>query len=112
MTQEQLDTLVEMWVKCMDIGTNGFELKVNKSITYPDLFCIGVEHKSIDSIILPYDRVNSISDEPKDIAEKVFELLDLIYKYGDQWLRDQENYRGDKLAEKWDNDRKEKLEND
>ena len=111
MTQKELDSLVEMWVMCNQTSTNGFELVVNQSMTYPDLFCIGIEHKSIDSIILPYDKVNSISDTPKDITKKVFELLQQIYENGDEWLQDEIDHEADKAAERWDNDRKSDLEN-
>jgi len=109
MTQEQLDTLVEMWVMCMDTSTNGFKIK--RSVwQHNEKVEIFVSHDNILDVTLPSDCVSQ-TDEPKDIAEKVFELLDLIYKNGDQWLQDELDYHGDKLADRWDDERKSRLEN-
>ena len=106
MTQLELDTLVEMWVKCTEIGLGDYSLWAsprNKVGSCPILIC----HKT-KSLDLHFGFVRE-SYTPKERMNVVFELLDQIYKKGDEWL--QEDYQADKQAEKWDNDRKSKLEN-
>lgn len=109
MTQKELDSLVEMWVMCMDMGTNGFRLR-RSYYEHNGKVEVFVIHDDICKIDLPSDYVLKTT-EPKDITKKVYELLDQIYKYGDQWLQDEKDYHADKLAEKWDDERKNDLEN-
>jgi DNA-binding HxlR family transcriptional regulator len=78
---------------------------------FTDRKMILVENKNVENIELPYEYIKD-HYSPKEKAKIVISLLEQIIENGEEWLRDEENYHGDKLAEKGDNQYKEKLEND
>jgi len=108
MTQEQLDTLIEVWCLTAQESLGFFELA---SVESGMITRISICNENINNINLPHELLIS-SYTPKEKAKIVISLLEQIVENGDQWLRDEENYHGDKLAEKGDNDYKSNLEND
>lgn len=110
MTQEQLDTLTEMWCLTAEESLGDFELVKVYSV-FPQKVIINIESKKIENISLPWEYFKD-HYTPKEKAKIVISLLEQIRDNGEQWLRDEENYHGDKLAEKGDNDYKSNLEND
>lgn len=107
MTQLELDTLVEMWVKCTEIGLGDYSLMAfprNNFGSSPILIC----HKT-KILDLPFGFIRE-SYTPKERMNVVFELLGQIYKNGDEWLQQEKDYHADKLAERWDDNRKNDLE--
>ena len=59
---------------------------------------------------MPYEIIKN-SYSPKEKAKIIISLLEQIVENGEQWLQDELDYRGDNMAEKWDNERKSNLEN-
>lgn len=110
MTQEQLDTLTELWCLTAQESLGDYEVYV-ENLSNPIYTRIEVVNLEIENIKLPFEVIKD-HYTPKEKAKIVISLLEQIVENGDQWLRDEENYHGDKMAEKGDNDYKERLEND
>lgn len=111
MNQEQLDTLVELWCLTAQESLGDYELVVESLLTKPTHYRINLQHEVIDKRMLPFEFILG-HYTPKEKAKIVISLLEQIVNNGDQWLRDEENYYGDKLAEKGDDDYKSNKEND
>ena len=110
MTQEQLDTLIEVWCLTAQESLGDYGLDIEKSEKFTDSDLISMVNKNIYMVDLPYEYIRK-AYTPKEKAKIVISLLEQIRDNGDQWLRDEENYHADKLAEKGDNDYKSRLEN-
>ena len=110
MTQETLDMVVHAYCEGCQEFIGDYEL-VRYNSEWTTRCAIQIKHKDIENVSLPWEYIKN-NYTPKEKSKIVISLLEQIIENGDQWLRDEENYHADKLAEKWDNDRKEKLEND
>lgn len=110
MTQETLDMVVHAYCEGCQEFIGDYEL-VRYNSEWTTRCAIQIKHKDIENVSLPWEYIKN-AYSPKEKAKIVISLLEQIVGNGEQWLRDEENYHGDKLAEKGDNDFKEKLEND
>jgi hypothetical protein len=111
MTQETLDMVVHAYCEGCQEFIGDYELEVQLSPFKKDIYHLFVKNKSIENMFLPFEIIKD-HYTPKEKAKIVISLLEQIVENGHQWLRDEENYHGDKMAEKGDNDYKERLEND
>jgi hypothetical protein len=109
MTQEQLDTLVEMWCLTAQESLGDYELEV-KGTVHKGMYQVNVECEEIDNYTLPFEYIYD-TYTPKEKVKIIISLLKQIIENGDQWLQDELDYHGDKLAENGDNDYKSNLEN-
>ena len=110
MTQEQLDTLIEVYCLTAQESLGDFEL-VRYNSEWTTRCAIQIKHKDIENVSLPWEYIKN-AYTPKEKAKIVISLLEQIIENGDQWLQDEADYHVDKLAEKWDNEYKSNLEND
>ena len=110
MTQEQLDILIELWCLTAQESLGDFELEVTEEQW---LLCnkVSIIHPNIQNVSLEWEYIKD-HYTPKEKAKIVISLLEQIIENGEEWLRDEENYHGDKMAEKGDNEFKNNLEND
>lgn len=110
MTQETVDIVVHAYCEGCQEFIGDYELLVEPSV-FDNTVIISVINKNIQRINLPFEYIKE-SFTPKEKAKIVISLLELIKENYDKWMDDEEDYHGDKLAERWDNDRKANLEND
>ena len=110
MTQETVDFFVEGWCLTVQESLGGFEIVVKDPKYFTDRKMILIENKNIENIELPYEYIK-YHYTPKEKAKVIICLLELIISEGDEWLQSDMDYVGDKILEKWDNDRKSNLEN-
>lgn len=107
MTQETLDMVVHAYCEGCQEFIGDYEVKVtNQDSVY---LKISVLHHNIKDVLMPYYYVGTTLS-PKAKSEIIIELVKQIIEFGDEWLRDEQDYEADKAAEKWDNDRKSNLE--
>lgn len=110
MNQEQLNIITEAWCMASAESLGDYELIVEPS-SFNDTVIISVKNNNIKNIGLPWEYTKN-HYSAKEKAKAVISLLELIIENYDKWMDDEKDYHADKLAEKGDNDYKEKLEND
>ena len=109
MTQEILDMIVHSYCEgCQDF-IGDYELEVKGTI-HKGMYQVNVECEEIDNYTLPFEYIYD-TYTPKEKVKIIISLLKQIIENGDQWLQDELDYHGDKMAEKWDDNRKNELEN-
>jgi len=110
MNQEQLDMIVISYLYGSQESLDSYYLEIKETI-HKGMWQINVEHSDIENITLPFEYIRDFYT-PRELVKVIIELINQIISNSEQWLRDEENYHGDKLAEKGDNDYKSNLEND
>jgi hypothetical protein len=110
MTQETLDMVVHAYCEGCQEFIGDYEL-VRYNLECTKLCAIQVKHNDIENVYLPWEYIKN-SYTPKEQSKTIIELVKEVIENGDQWLQDEKDYHADKLAEMWDDDRKNELEND
>ena len=91
MTQEQLDTNIEIWCLTSQESLGDYNLYVVDLESMPITYKVVISNKNIEHIGLPYEYIRKVH-LPKMKAKIIIGLLEQIRDNGDEWLQQEKDY--------------------
>jgi hypothetical protein len=101
MTQEQLDTLIEVWCLTAQESLGEYEL-VRYNSEWTTRCAIQIKHKDIENVSLPWEYIKN-NYTPKEKAKIIISLLEQIRDNGADWLEQEKNYWQDRKENEEEN---------